>query len=146
MDEEVVRVGDTESVAELQLTVFDLHVSTQYKYIDAIAGKDDVIAHRLARAEAGERQTSTLVDPEGIVGRQGADDGLPLIGTALGRECLLIMTGADIELSGEDPDLEEVDGVEVGSVVFRVADARVPAVMICTSPVERIPSMPVLSL
>ena len=118
MDGEVVRVSDTESVAGLQLTISDLHISTQYKYIDAIAGEDDVIAQSLARAKPGQRQAGTLIDPEGVVGRQGADDGLPLIGTALGRECLLIMTGADIELSGEDPDLEEVDGIEVGGVVF----------------------------
>ena len=118
MDGEVVRVSDTESVAGLQLTISDLHISTQYKYIDAVAGEDDVIAQSLTCAEAGERQAGTLVDPEGVVGRQGTDDGLPLIDAAQGRDCLLIMTGADIELSGKDPDLEEVDGIEMGGVVF----------------------------
>ena len=123
MDGEMVRFGDTESVAGLQVTISDLHVSTQYKYIDTIAGEDGVIAQCLACAEVGQRQTGTLVDPEGVVGRQGADDGLPLIDTALRRECLLIMTGADIELPWEDPDLEEVDGVEMRGVVFRMLDA-----------------------
>ena len=118
MDGEMVHIGDTESIAGLQQTVSDLHISTHYKYIDAIAGEDDVIAQSLTRAEAGERQAGTLVDPESVVGRQGADDGLPLIDTALSRECLLIMAGADIELSGKDPDLEEVDGIEMGGVVF----------------------------
>src|ERR1700754_1383762 len=95
--------------------------------IDSVAGKSRSIGQCFTRAEVGEGQAGLLVDPEGMVFGPGADDDLPLVFTAFGVEGSLIVPGFDAGLFGEDPDLEDVDGIVVGGIVFGVADAAAGA-------------------
>ena len=106
-------MGNAEAVAGLELEAVDFYAAFQQEDVYAVAGEGGGISERLAGAEDGEGETGVLVDPESVVFCAGANDDLPLVLTAFGVEGSLVVAGSYIRLFGEDPYLEEVDGVVV---------------------------------
>src|SRR5262249_19742135 len=114
---------DAEAVASVEGATFGSDVPFQYKKVDAIAGKGRLVSQCSFGAGVGVGEAGGLGVSDGVCLGAWADGGLPCVLAVVRVEGTRVMGGSDAWLLGEDPDLEEVGVIVMGSVVFGVADA-----------------------